>query len=221
MGFRSSCVVAMSAVILLLSARPAPAQAASELDCGPQFNQLTAANVIPSYRQVMVDRESRSAFHHSIPTDPNATLEALKKHIHHCYRRIEGLLAPRAEAGEVEAQFILGHLLLHAYNPIFGGHFPVDEEGESGRKRGHDWLVKADKADHFDAADLLIRYYSTQVDFSIESLLGGALSGDPPQPWLPKPKKCWNGSNRPVRAATCWVTSFLPITITFEPCMPT
>lgn len=188
MGIRSSCAGAMVAV-LLATTLPDFALAATAPDCGPQFSRLTAANVIPSYRQVIADHKSRMAFHRSIPYDRNGKLETIKKHVHHCYRRIEGLLAPRAEAGEVEAQFVLGHLLVTAYNPMLGGHFPVDQEGENGRKRGHDWLVKADGADHFDAVELLIRYYSIVLDFSVEPHRGGALSDEPPQPWLPVPKE--------------------------------
>jgi hypothetical protein len=78
--------------------------------------------------------------------------------------------------------------LLYAFNPLLGGYMVLNEESEEARKRGHRWLVEADKAGHLDAAAVLVTYYSMQLDLSTVLHRAGALSPDPPLPWLPAPK---------------------------------
>ena len=171
-----------------------------ERSCGPTIDGLTAETIIPTYRKVGGYGRTVAKFYDSIPVeDPLwVTSEVDGKsiishefisHVEDCIGRMEKLLEPRAEAGDTEAQYILGRLLLEAYNAILGGPAGFSDNRSERRKQAHHWLVKAMEAGSCEAESSLVWFYDWQLGFSRLQSKGHELTGQTEHSWLPKPKE--------------------------------
>ncbi len=183
----------------VITASDIKAESLRQRSCGSRIDALTAETIIPTYRDVRGHASGVSSFYSSIPVEGPAWVrsedgklvvaEPFMAHIEYCIERLKHLLLPRAEAGDAEAQYILGRLLLDAYINTRGGPAGYSENRSEARRQAHQWLVKAMEAGNCEAKWEITAFYQWQLGYALYKSQSHELSEESEHPWLPKPRE--------------------------------